>query len=101
MAITDSDQVFVRRATRVQRKNIELEVEWFDSAGVSRGTMGISWGDETELRNFLESTQGFDDVIRALMLSCLNRTTGALRLVEFDALPNKRFEIMQRTREIV
>jgi radical SAM superfamily enzyme YgiQ (UPF0313 family) len=99
MPITDTDQVLVRRVSRQQRTNIEIEIEWFDSAGNSRGTFGISWTNEEDLRKFLEG-QDFDDVVRALMVAVLNRTTGGLRLVEFDALPGKRFEIQQRTREV-
>lgn len=89
MPIIDSDTVIVRRATRSGTNqaptNIEVEIEWKDSAGVSKGVFSTSWMDLAELRSFLDG-QGFDDVLRAVMGQCIQRADGTFRPAQFNAL---------------
>lgn len=89
MPLIDSDTVIVRRATRTGTNqaptNIEVEIEWKDSAGVSKGVFTTSWATFQELKDFMDG-QGFDDVLRAVMGQCLRRDDGAFRPAQFNAL---------------
>lgn len=99
MPIVDNDQVIVRRATRNGATNIEIEIEWKKADGTSLGVYSVSWRDTDEFRVFLEG-QEFDDVIRAVMLQCLNQTTGALRPTVFDALAGKTFQVQTKVQQV-
>ena len=97
MPITDNDLIAVNRATRSGSNNIEINVTWTDGATAeNKGTFTIQWADTAEFRAWLED-QSSQDLMRSVMLQCLNRTTGELRPAVFDALPNKTFRILQRT----
>jgi len=89
MPIIDSDSVIISTATRSGTNqaptNIELNMEWRDSAGVSKGVFTASWSTWEELKAFLEG-QDFDDVLRAVMTQVCNRTDGSFRPGVFNAL---------------
>jgi hypothetical protein len=96
MPITDNDLVTVRKATRTGATNISFEVHWKEgTTGEDKGTYTLSWADTDAFREFLQS-QTFEDAMRAVLLQCLNTSTGALRGAVFDSLPGKTFRIMQR-----
>lgn len=100
MPITDNDLVTVRKATRNGATNIQVEVQWTDGVtGEDKGVYGMSWADSAEVKAFLES-QTFEEMMRAVLLQCYNRTTGALRGGVFDALPGKQFRVQQRVQQV-
>ena len=101
MPITDSDIVNVVLATRSGSTNIKVRVNWTDGfTGENRGQMQLEWATADEFKAFLEG-QDFADVMRAVLLQCINRNTGTLRGAVFDALMGKRFTVLQRVNEIV
>lgn len=100
MPITDNDLVAVVNTARDGATNIRVEVDWTDGqTGEVRGRFGVSFADADELRTFLDG-QTFDDVVRAVLLQCINRTTGALRPTVFDGLKGKTFRVSQRVTQV-
>jgi hypothetical protein len=89
MPIIDSDTFIVLSATRSGTNqaptNIEIAGEWRNAAGESLGVFTSSWSNLDELRKFQEA-QDFDDVLRAVMGQCINRTDGSFRPAQFNAL---------------
>lgn len=98
MPAVDTDRVTIITKSREGSTNIHVEVDWFDAAGAPKGRFSKSWGTVEELMKFLEN-QNDDDVIRALLLQCINRQTGALRPAVFDGLTGT-YEIRQRVASV-
>jgi len=97
--IVDDDTVLIKRATRSGSTKINVEAEWRDSGGELLGTFAMEWKNTAEAKEFLES-QTIADVMRAVLLQCLNQGTGNLIPAVFDALPGKTFRVLQRVQQI-
>lgn len=103
MPIVDQDTVLIRRATRTgtpqNPTKLEVEMTWTDSAGVVQGTFSSSWADLEALKEFLGS-QGYDDVLRAVMVQCIQKSDGSFRPAVFHGLSGKTFQINVRTTQV-
>lgn len=100
MPIMDNDLVLVNRATRSGSDNIEVNVTWTDgTTGEYKGAFTVQWPNAEEFKTWLED-QNYNDLMRAVLLQCFNRSTGALRATVFDALPGKTFRVQQRVQQV-
>jgi hypothetical protein len=100
MPITDNDLLQVVETHRNGSTNIGLTVKWTDGfTGEDRGSFTVDWPDVEFVKTFL-ADQNFNDVLRYLLLQCLNRTTGALRASVFDAMPGKSFRVLAKVQEV-
>ncbi len=103
MARTDTDIAVIRRVSRQGTNqaptNIEVEMEWKDAAGVSKGVSTVSFMDLAELRGFLDM-QDISDVQRAVLNQTIDKNDGSFRRVNFDAMAGKTFQINQRVVQI-
>ena len=103
MPLIDSDTFVVRKATRGGTNqaptDIEIEGEWIDAAGNSKGVFTSSWSTWEDFKSFMEG-QDYDDVLRAVMGQICRRDDGTFRPAQFNALPGSTNTINVRVTRV-
>jgi len=101
MPIVDRDRVHVRRTARgAGDTNIEVEFEWTDAAGVSKGVFTVSYQNTAEMVEFLAS-QTMEDVIRAVLAQAIDQADNTLRRQFFASMAGKTYEVVSRSVPVV
>lgn len=96
MPLVDADYMTVRTTSRNGANDIAIEVQWEDGlSGADNGTFHMEWANTTAVREFLAS-QAAQEVMRALLMICYDRTTDSFKPTVFDNMPGNRFRILVR-----
>lgn len=80
MPIIDQDQIIIHRTGRNGANNIWIEWEWVSG---QTGKLISSWTTAEDARHVVEEGN-LDDILRAILSACINKSTGAFRPSVFD-----------------
>jgi len=95
MPIVDQDQITIHRTGRDGSNSIWIEWEWTSGqTGQSSGKMTSSWDTADQARQMVEESNQ-DDIMRAILSACINKTTGAFRPAVFDGMGGGKQYVVQ------